>query len=40
MTQVAVIHAAFGDTPNTVAFVDVPELPSLSETLELSLIHI
>ena len=33
MTQVAVIHAAFGDTPNTVAFVDVPELPSLSETL-------
>ena len=34
MTQVAVIHAAFGDTPHTVALVDVPELPSLSETLE------
>jgi len=34
MTQVAVIHAAFGDTPNTVAFVDVPELSSLSETLQ------
>ena len=31
---VAVIHAAFGDTPHTVALVDVPELPSLSETLE------
>ena len=30
---VAVIHAAFGDTPHTVAFVDVPEFPSLSETL-------
>ena len=34
MTQVAVIHAAFGDTPHTVALVDVPEFPSLSETLE------
>ena len=34
MTQVAVIHAAFGDTPHTVALVDVPELPSLNETLE------
>ena len=31
---VAVIHAAFGDTPHTVASVDVPEFPSLSETLE------
>ena len=31
---VAVIHAAFGDTPHTVALVDVPEFPSLSETLE------
>ena len=29
---VAVIHAAFGDTPHTVALVDVPEFPSLSET--------
>ena len=34
MTQVAVIHAAFGDTPHTVALVDAPELPSLNETLE------
>ena len=25
MTQVAVIHAAFEDTPHTVAFVDVPD---------------
>ena len=31
---VSVIHAAFGDTPHTVALVDVPEFPSLSETLE------
>ena len=34
MTQVAVIHTAFEDKPSTVAFVDVPELPSLIETLE------
>ena len=34
MTQVAVIHTAFEDTPSTVAIVDVPELPTLIETLE------
>ena len=34
MTQVAVIHTAFDDTPSTVAFVDVPEFPTLIETLE------
>ena len=34
MTQVAVIHTAFEDTPSTVAFVDVPEFPTLIETLE------
>ena len=34
MTQVAVIHTAFEDKPSTVAFVNVPELPSLNETLE------
>ena len=28
MTQVAVIHAAFGDTPHTKTFVDVPEYVS------------
>ena len=34
MTQVAVIHTAFEDTPSTVAFVDVPEFPTLIETIE------
>ena len=34
MTQVAVIHAAFGDTPHTVAFVDTDPSMSLSEKLE------
>ena len=34
MTQVADIHTAFEDTPSTVAFVDVPEFPTLIETLE------
>lgn len=34
MTQVAVIHAAFEETPHTVAFVDVPDLPSDTEKLE------
>ena len=34
MTQVAVIHTAFEDTPSTVAFVSVPEFPTLIETLE------
>ena len=34
MTQVAVIHTAFEDTPRTVAFVDVPEFPTVTETLE------
>ena len=34
MTPVAVIHTAFEDTPSTVAFVDVPEFPTLIETLE------
>ena len=34
MTQVAVIHTAFEDTPSTVAFEDVPEFPTLIETLE------
>ena len=34
MTQVAVIHTAFEDTPSTVAFVNVPEFPTLVETLE------
>ena len=34
MTQVAVIHTAFEDTPQTVAFVDVPEFPTVIETLE------
>ena len=34
MTQVAVIHTAFEDSPRTVAFVDVPELPSTNEMLE------
>jgi len=34
MTQVAVIHTAFEDTPQTVAFVDVPEFPTTMEALE------
>ena len=34
MTQVAVIHTAFEDTPQTVAFVDVPESPTTMEALE------
>ena len=34
MPQVAVILTAFEDTPSTVAFVDVPEFPTLIETLE------
>lgn len=34
MTQVAVIHTAFEDSPRTVAFVDVPDLPSVNEMLE------
>ena len=31
---VAVIHTAFEDKPSTVAFVNVPEFPTLIETLE------
>ena len=34
MTQVAVIHTAFEDTPQTVACVDVPEFPTTMEALE------
>jgi len=34
MTQVAVIHTAFEDVAKTVALVDVPEFPSVIETLE------
>ena len=34
MTQVSVIHTAFEDAPQTVAFVVVPEFPSVIETLE------
>ena len=34
MTQVAVIHTAFEEKPSTVAFVNVPEFPTLIETLE------
>ena len=34
MTQVAVIHTAFEEKPSTVAFIDVPEFPTLIETLE------
>ena len=34
MTQVAVIHTAFEEAPQTVAFVEVPEFPSMTETLE------
>ena len=34
MEKLAVIHTAFEDKPSTVAFVDVPEFPSLNETLE------
>ena len=34
MEQVAVIHTAFEDKPSTVAFVDVPEFPTLIEKLE------
>ena len=34
MTQVAVIHTAFEDTPSTVAFVDVPEEGTLIDKLE------
>jgi len=34
MNKVAVIHTAFEDSPRTVAFVDVPDLPSTSEILE------
>ena len=34
MEQVAVIHTAFEDKPSTVAFVNVPEFPTLVETLE------
>ena len=31
--QVAVIHTAFEDTPNTVAFVDVPDGTETNEAL-------
>lgn len=34
MKQVAVIHAAFGDVPHTVAFVNVPEDYDVTEALE------
>ena len=34
MTQVAVIHTAFEDSPRTVAFVDVPELSSVNEMFD------
>ena len=34
MNKVAVIHTAFEDAPQTVAFVDVPEFPTVIETLE------
>ena len=34
MEQVAVIHTAFEDKPSTVAFVKVPEFPTLIEKLE------
>lgn len=34
MKKLAVIHTAFEDSPRTVAFVDVPELPSVNEMLE------
>ena len=34
MTQVSVIHTAFEDAPQTVAFVEVPEFPTTIETLE------
>ena len=34
MKQVAVIHAAFGDLPHTVAFVNVPEDFGTTEALE------
>ena len=34
MEQVAVIHTAFEDKPSTVAFVTVPEFPTLIEKLE------
>ena len=34
MKQVAVIHAAFEDTPRTVAFVNVPEDMEVMEALE------
>ena len=32
--KIAVIHTAFEDSPRTVAFVDVPDLPSDNEKLE------
>jgi len=32
--QIAVIHTAFEDSPRTVAFVNVPDLPSDNEKLE------
>lgn len=34
MTQVAVIHAAFGQTPQTVALVEVDDTMSVEEQLE------
>ena len=34
MTTVDIIHTAFEDAPQTVASVDVPEFPSVIETLE------
>ena len=34
MEKLAVIHTAFEDKPSTVAFVDVPEVPTLIEKLE------
>ena len=34
MTQVAVIHAAFGQTPQTVALVEVDDAMSVEEQLE------
>ena len=34
MEQVAVIHTAFEDKPSTVAFINVPEFPTVIEKLE------
>ena len=36
MVKVAVIHAAFGEEPRTVAFVEVPKNTTVNEKLELA----